>query len=209
MGPAEPRVAATVILLREPPESGRVEAGPAGGGFELLMVARNPAGRVMAGVWAFPGGALEREDGDGERGLRVAAVRELAEETGITGVATADLVPFARWIAPISLPVRFDTHFFLARAPARSEPAVDGVECVDAAWLSPAAALAEARAGALPLLFPTRKQLERMQGFATIDELLAAAAAAPIEPVRPRLRRPGDPEDALLPGDPGYDTATG
>ena len=169
------------------------------------MVARNPARRIMGGVWVFPGGALEREDGDGDVGLRAAAIRELAEETAITGLDAADLVPFARWITPSSLPFRFDTHFFLARAPARNEPAVDGAECVDAAWLSPVSALA----GCLPLLFPTRSQLERIQAFTTIDELIAAAAAAPVAAVRPRLRWPGDPGDALLPGDPGYETATG
>jgi 8-oxo-dGTP pyrophosphatase MutT (NUDIX family) len=208
MTPVEPRAAATVILLRDVPSAALRHAN--GKGFELLMVARNPAGRVMGGVWAFPGGALEREDGDGEAGLRAAAIRELAEETGISGLTASELVPFARWIAPISLPFRFDTTFFLARAPAGSEPDVDGVECVDAGWFSPAAALAGQRAGSLPLLFPTRKQLERMGAFATIDGLLAAAAAAaPVEPVRPRLREPGDPGDALLPGDPGYETASG
>jgi len=192
-----------VILLRPG------AAAEASGGFELLMVARNPTGRVMGGVWAFPGGALEQGDGSGEQGLRAAAVRELAEEVAISGVRAEELVPFARWIAPISLPHRFDAHFFLARAPAGSEPTADGVECVDAAWLRPAAALAAQRAGSLPLLFPTRKQLERIGAFDTIDELLAAAAATPIETVRPRLRTPGDRSDPLLPGDAGYETASG
>ncbi len=200
MAPVEPREAATVILLRE---------GPAHAGFELLMVARNPAGRVMGGVWAFPGGALEREDGPGEAGLRAAAVRELAEETGITGVHADELVAFARWIAPVSFPFRFDTHFFLARAPLDIEPTVDGVECVDAAWLRPAAALAGGRSGSLPLLFPTRKALERLHAFATIEELLADPAARSIEAIRPRLRFPGDPADPLLPGEAGYEIATG
>jgi len=197
--PVAPREAATVILLRE----------PHGGGVELLMIARNPKGRVMCGVWAFPGGALERDDGDGERGLRAAAVRELAEEVAIGGIDAGDLVPFSRWIAPVSLPYRFDTHFFLARAPAGAVAVADGVECVDARWMRAGAALAAGRAGELPLMFPTRKQLERIGAHATIASLFAHAAATPVEPVRPRLRRPGDPGDPLLPGEPGYETATG
>jgi 8-oxo-dGTP pyrophosphatase MutT (NUDIX family) len=202
--PVQPREAATVILLRD-----GSDAAPADGGFELLMIARNPAGRVMGGFWVFPGGALEREDGHGEPGLRAAAVRELAEEVGITGVRADELIPFSRWIAPVSLRVRFDTHFFLARAPAGSEAVADGVECVDARWLRADAALAAGRAGELPLMFPTRKALERIAAFTTIDALLAAAAATPVEAVHPRLRRPGDPDGPLLPGDPGYEAATG
>ena len=193
-----------MILLRDGPD-----VAPRDAAFELLMIARNPAGRVMGGVWAFPGGALERSDGDGEHGLRAAAVRELAEEVAITGLRADQLVPFSRWIAPVSLPVRFDTHFFLARAPAGSDAVVDGVECVAHRWLSAGTALADARAGDLPLMFPTRKQLERIGVFATIDALLEAAAATAVEPVRPRLLRPGDPGDPLLPGEPGYDAATG
>jgi 8-oxo-dGTP pyrophosphatase MutT (NUDIX family) len=187
------REAATVILVRE--------HSP----FEVLMIARNPAGRVMGGVWAFPGGAVEPVDGPGEGRFRTAAIRELAEETAIGGVAPAELVPFSRWIAPVSLPVRFDTHFFLARAPLDTHVAVDGVECVDARWLPPA----EALSGELPLLFPTRRQLERLAAQPTLDTLFEDAARNPVEPVRPRLVRPGDPREVVLPGDPGYETATG
>ena len=194
MPAAQPREAATVILLRD--------RSP----FEVLMIARNPAGRVMGGVWAFPGGAVEQADGGGERRLRLAAVRELAEETSITGVDPDELVPFARWVAPPSLPARYDAHFFLARAPDGQEPVVDGVECVDAGWFTAAGALERGR---LSLLFPTRKQLERLRAFARIEELLSAAGATAVETVRPRLRFAGDDADPLLPGDPGYETARG
>src|SRR5947209_8227384 len=66
--PTAPRLAATVILLRD-----------AGDGFEVLLVKRNPRARFMGGAWVFPGGALHPEDGEGDAGLRVAAVREVAE----------------------------------------------------------------------------------------------------------------------------------
>ena len=197
MSTIEPREAATVILLR------------GGSPFQILMVARNPATRVAGGAWVFPGGGVEHDDGSGEERLRVAAVRELAEEAAITGVDPDDLVHFSRWIAPASLPIRFDTHFFLARAPDGQEPEVDGVECVDAGWFTVSQMLSAERAGAFPLLFPTRKHLERLRDFDSIEELLEAAGSAEVEPVRPRLRRPGDPGVALLPGDPGYETATG
>jgi 8-oxo-dGTP pyrophosphatase MutT (NUDIX family) len=193
----EPPEAASVILLRD--------SSP----FQILMVARNPAGRVMGGVWVFPGGRVEERDGGGEGRLRAAALRELAEETAITGLATGDLVAFSRWIAPVGLPVRFDTHFFLARAPDGQEPVVDGVECVDAGWFTAAQMLEREQQGSFPLLFPTRAHLERLRSFASIDALLHFARATTSEPVRPRLRMPGDPGDPLLPGDAGYEAATG
>jgi 8-oxo-dGTP pyrophosphatase MutT (NUDIX family) len=194
MPAARPREAAAVILLRD------------GTPFEVLMIERNPAGRVMGGVWAFPGGAVDEVDGDGECRLRLAAVRELAEETAITGVDPGELVPFAQWVAPVSLPVRYDAHFFLARAPEGQEPVADGVECVDARWFTAAGAL---DGGELALLFPTRKQLERLRAFTAVEELLSAADAAPVSTMRPRLRFAGDQADPLLPGDPGYETASG
>ena len=41
------------------------------------------------------------------------------------------LVPFAHWITPAFLPKRFDTHFFLALAPAGHALAHDGREAVE------------------------------------------------------------------------------
>jgi 8-oxo-dGTP pyrophosphatase MutT (NUDIX family) len=197
MSAVEPREAATVILLRgEHP-------------FQILMVERNPATRSAGAVWVFPGGGVEAEDGFGEGRLQAAAVRELAEEASITGVDPEELVPYGRWIAPVSLPVRFDTHFFLARAPEGQEPEPDGVECIDAGWFTAEEMLADDRAGLFPLLAPTRRHLERLQEFDSIGPLLEAAGAAAVEPVRPRLRHPGDPGLALCPGEPGYETATG
>ncbi|HEX4109407.1 MAG TPA: NUDIX hydrolase [Solirubrobacteraceae bacterium] len=199
MSAAEPREAATVILLRgERP-------------FQVLMVERNPATRAAGAVWVFPGGGVEDADGSGEGRLQAAAVRELAEEASITGVAPETLIPFGRWIAPVSLPVRFDTHFFLARAPEGQEPHPDGVECIDAGWFTIEQMLSDERAGRFPLLAPTRRNLECLQEleYDSIEPLLEAAGAATVEAVRPRLRHPGDPGLALCPGEPGYDTATG
>jgi 8-oxo-dGTP pyrophosphatase MutT (NUDIX family) len=197
MSAVEPREAATVILLRgERP-------------LQILMVERNPATRAAGGVWLFPGGGVEDDDGSGEGRLQAAAVRELAEEAAITGLAPEELVHFGRWIAPVSLPVRFDTNFFLARAPEGQEPEPDGVECIDAGWFTAEEMLSDERAGLFPLLPPTRRHHERLQEFDSIEPLLEAAGAAAVEPVRPRLRHPGDPGLALCPGEPGYDTATG
>src|SRR5215831_3420941 len=106
-GPATvPRPAATVILLR-----GGSEA------LEVLLVKRNPEARFMGGAWVFPGGAVDRHEGEGDAALRAAAVREVAEEAGIRLPAPERLVPFSRWITPPQVKIRFDTWFYLAPLP--------------------------------------------------------------------------------------------
>jgi 8-oxo-dGTP pyrophosphatase MutT (NUDIX family) len=188
MEAVEPRDAASVILLR---------GGDAA--LEVLLARRNPASRFMGGAWVFPGGALEPADGS----LRDTAVREVAEEAGLTLPGAEALVPFSRWITPKGLPIRFDTHFFLAVAPAGQEPRVDGAEMVDHRWFAPEAALAAHRDGGLQLVFPTIKHLEQLAAFATAAELLAWAGGREIVAVEPELRGMGEHARLVLPGEPG------
>ena len=101
--PATPRPAATVILLRR---GGR----HAERGVEVCLGQRDLVARFMPGVWVFPGGAVDPEDGEGEAGFRVAASRELEEEVGIT-VPADEMVPYSRWITPRVVAIRFDTRF--------------------------------------------------------------------------------------------------
>ncbi|HET9720169.1 MAG TPA: NUDIX hydrolase [Solirubrobacteraceae bacterium] len=193
--PTVPRSAATVVLLRGGSER-----------LEVLMVQRNPAARFMGGAWVFPGGAVHAQDGAGQAGLRRAAVRELQEEAGVTLPPEAELVAFARWITPAQLLTRFDTWFYLAREPARSEPRVDGSEVVDFLWTTPAEAVAAGRAGRLSVVFPTIKQLEQLGRFATAEELLAHARGREVLPVEPRVTGSGETARIVLPGEPGYES---
>ena len=48
---------------------------------------------------------------------------------------------FSRWITPVEVQIRFDTHFFLAPLPPGQDPKIDGEECVDLGWFTPAGAL--------------------------------------------------------------------
>ena len=189
-----PRLAATVILLR-------------GGdrGLEILLAQRNPAARFMGGAWVFPGGAVGLGDGDGERGLRAAAIRELREEAAIVLDDPDALVKFSRWITPAEVRTRFDTHFFLAPLPAGLEPRVDGDECVDLGWFTPAAALQAHRDERIMLVFPTIKHLEQLDAFSSADELLAYARGREVRPIQPRVVLEGEVARVLLPGEPGYD----
>jgi len=165
---------------------------------EILLVQRNPEARFMPGVWVFPGGAVDADDGDGEEAHRSAAVRELAEEAGIE-VQAEELIAYSRWITPKVAPIRFDTRFYLALAPAHSPPEPDGSETVDAGWFGPQDALDMHYAGELPLVFPTIKHLESLVGFANAAEALEAAKRRDVKAVEPEVVGEGDEQRIVLP----------
>ena len=112
------------------------------------MIHRHEKSSFVPNAWVFPGGAVDDDDHELSDGsvvntMRVAAARELFEETGIwLGLTLRDaaekrrkllarqvrfgdlfaeapidferLVWTARWITPVGVPRRFDTYFFLA-----------------------------------------------------------------------------------------------
>jgi len=179
--PTVPRQAATVIVLRGGSER-----------LEVLLVQRTPKAKFMGGAWVFPGGAVDAHEGEGDASHRAAAIREVQEETGITLPDPAALVPFARWITPPEVSIRFDTYFFLAVAPEGAEAVVDGSEIVDARWFEPARALEGSEAGEILMVFPTIKNLERVAEFDTADALLEWAAKHEVKPVEPRVEGQGE-----------------
>ncbi len=210
--PAPTRAAATIILLRRGGKHADRE-------LEVLLVQRNPTARFMPGVWVFPGGAVEADElisgvagaetdlAADELAHRAAAVRELEEEAGIALGSDAELWLWSRWITPEPVPIRFDTRFYMALAPAHSPPTPDGSEIVDAAWVNPAKALRQGESGDLDLVFPTIKQLEALAPFATADDAIAAARQTTVVPVMPRILPDPDADEGwrmLLPGDEGY-----
>ncbi len=193
----EARQAATVILLRGGEEQ-----------LEVLLVKRTPHARFMGGVWVFPGGAVERHEGtaeDDDEAHRRAAIRELNEEAGIALTAPDELVKFSRWITPAEVKVRFDTHFFLAPLPPGQVPRVDGEECVDLGWFTPAGALHAHERQEIALVFPTIKHLEQLGEFKSASELLHVAADREVFPVQPRIVLEGKGGRVVLPGEPGYE----
>lgn len=189
--PAAPRLAATVLLLRS--------AVP---GFEVFLQRRSAGMAFAAGMYVFPGGAVDPQDYRGEpvggadwparlgrplaeaQAVVRAAVRELQEETGVR-VAARDLLPWARWITPESEPRRYDTYFFVAGLPAGESPAEPAGESDHSLWLRPA----DART--LPMLPPTAAMCADLAGFDTVPDVLAADRDA-ATPVRPRVERGPD-----------------
>jgi 8-oxo-dGTP pyrophosphatase MutT (NUDIX family) len=160
--------AATVVLLRE----GRTRSGGRHG-VEVLLLERPHSGS-FAGAWAFPGGRVDPEDGEGEAALLRAAVRETVEETGLVLDPSA-LVPLSHWIPPLGAPKRLRTWFFLAGHPG-GEVVLNPGEHVGAEWLAPEEALERHAAGGVVLVPPTWVTLHALRGAAGVAEALARFA---------------------------------
>jgi 8-oxo-dGTP pyrophosphatase MutT (NUDIX family) len=199
--------AASLILMRE-----RDGQAP-----EFLIVRRETSLAFAAGAYVFPGGRLDPGDHDVaqvrlaqldpvDAAARIAAIRETEEETGIV-VETdpADLVPFARWLPVHEVVVRrFDTRFYLARTDRDVEPVADGVESSHAFWASAGAILDRCARGDGRAIFPTRRLLERLAGFASFAEARAEAERLPPRIISPWVEQ-RDGEDWLcIPDDAGY-----
>lgn len=115
------------------------------------------------------------------------------------------LVPFARWCPNFRETRRFDTLFFLAEAPADApDPAVAEAEAVRAFWAGAAEILAEVDAGRAHVIFPTRRNLERLAGFASIAEAYADAARHPVTRITPWVAEVDGVPHVCIPEGIGY-----
>ncbi len=160
--------------------------------------------------------------------MRVTAVRELFEEAGLwlgaplvdaprkrkdllesrapfrdllreAPVDFSSLVWTSRWITPRALPKRFDTYFFLARAPEAGIATIENDEAVDLAWISPSAALARHSANEFEMVFPTIKNLEALIGFRSIDDLFESRRGVDIAAIEPLIVGEGAGKRIVMP----------
>jgi len=121
------------------------------------------------------------------------------------GLRPGDLVPFARWCPTFRETRNFDTHFFVARAPADSRlPTADDGESVHALWTAAADVLARADEGDAHIIFPTRRNLERLARFASFEDAAVSAAAHPVETIIPWVEDRGGAQWLCIPEDRGY-----
>jgi 8-oxo-dGTP pyrophosphatase MutT (NUDIX family) len=130
---------------------------------------------------------------------------EIAEAEDLH-LAVQDVAYFAHWITPEGAPRRYDTRFFVARAPEAQVPAHDAGEVIADVWIAPSDALLAHQREEIELIFPTIKNLQAISRFDTVDALLDAAAKAESVPaIMPRITVTGEGVRILLPGDDGYD----
>lgn len=161
-------------------------------------------GRRLGGSRLLAAGEVERlEAAAAARFGRPAQFADLLDG-GEVELATELLVPFAHWITPVGPPKRFDTHFFLAPAPADQVAAHDGREAVETVWISPQQAIAESEARRVTLVFATRMNLAKLGRSRTVAEALAAARADTIVTVCPELVEAPEGKLLRIPAAAGY-----
>ncbi|MGH8517120.1 MAG: NUDIX domain-containing protein, partial [Panacagrimonas sp.] len=148
-------------------------------GQDILVVRRHPALASFPGYWAFPGGKVDKADGEappriGEWCAGIdscqlqALARELGEEIGFDLDLAAErgelvsLHPFGHALTPAIVPVRFDTVFFRIELSVRPPITLDTGEVDRYRWATPAELYAEYLDGQLLLAPPTSAAVARL-----------------------------------------------
>ncbi len=158
---------------------------------------------------AVPAGLAPTPGAFAARSLQDALVADtpfapLLGDTGLRLDADA-LTPFARWVPTFHAVRKFDTLFFIARCPAGEwEPRFIEGECSGAAWMTAAEALDRDRRGEARLIFPTRRNLERLAQHKSFEEIRADALAHPIEAVTPWVEERNGEQFITIPDHLGY-----
>lgn len=207
--PAEPRLSASIILLRERD------------GIEVLMIKRN-ANAFFGNALVFPGGVVDEFDNDiswsqyldapssfedDEIAIKIAAWREAYEETGflpngknigiVLGtnfqeilrqnnckISPENMVKLSNWCSPDDLIKRFDAHFYIAAIDGET-PAFDGNEAVAAFWAKPQDIIEMAKNQNEVLIFATKCNLMQLAKCGNINEVVQMANAQPKIKIQP------------------------
>ena len=129
---------------------------------------------------------------------------ELLHEASLD-IDPSQLTPFARWVPKFHAVRRFDTLFYVAEAPAGDwQPRVIEGECAGAWWLPAGEVLERDRREEARLIFPTRRNLERLAQNANFDAIRRDAHSHPIEPVTPWVEERDGEKFITIPKHLGY-----
>ncbi len=222
-----PDPAASVVVVRQ-----------GGSSLEVLMVRRRDRG-FFGSLVVFPGGGVDDVDtselafqvvsGDADdQPHRAAALRELAEETGLLvvseGVTKAPdlrgeslyralsaegrflagdrLVLLSRWVTPVGAPRRFDARFYLLVVEEPPEVRLDTSELVEHAWITPEGAISRYSKGEWPMILPTLAHLRWLARRSSPEEAIASAKGADGRTlIKPRVEPDGSLVRVYLPGE--------
>ena len=130
--------------------------------------------------------------------------------TGEDWILTASsLHRWSHWITPRLMKLRFDTRFFLALMPDNQVCRPDKKETIDGMWITPQEALNGNLSGKIPLSPPAVVTLHGFQSYASMSDLMKAAAKRPWGNVlEPRLVPMARGAMIIEPWDPMYRTET-
>lgn len=115
------------------------------------------------------------------------------------------LVPFARWWPRQRAERIFDTRFYLADLGTGAvDITVDETENTHLFWASAAQALAKADQGEISVIFPTRRNLERLALFSNFDEAISHVAEYPVKMITPFMALEEGERWLKIDADAGY-----
>lgn len=115
------------------------------------------------------------------------------------------LTPFARWCPNFKESRTFDTWFFVARAPDHGhELSVSLREHSHIFWDTAQGALDSADRGDISIIFPTRRNLERLAQFPQHQKFVEHAGSHPVRRITPWVEERGGAPWLCIPGDLGY-----
>lgn len=144
-----------------------------------------------------------------------AAARAMLAETGALGpvldafgwrLDLAQITPFARWFPKNeNIPRVYDTRFYLADLGTGAvDVSIDQSENTHLFWTSAQGALEAADRGEIKLIFPTRRNVERLALFGSFAEARAQAEAIPVRIIVPQIDTSGDAPMLRIMEDAGY-----
>ena len=189
------------------------------GGLDYLVAAARECFEEAGLLFACPPGAATLEEAAGDPGFGEVLDRAHAQwrgpmQRGEQPVAALceglglrldlrEWAYFSHWLTPPGQPRRFDTRFFVTRAPARQQAEADYGEAVELMWLTPQAALEPARG--LKLLPVTRETLRRLATFDSVQAALDHARAQPeVVLTMPRRAETAKGQRVVLPHETAY-----
>lgn len=135
---------------------------------------------------------------------RHVAGEDFASLIGDRALATAALVPFARWITPEAEARRYDARFFVTPLPPGQRGLHDAHETTSSVWAPPARMLEAFAVGDVFLAPPTLRALELLAEVADVAGALRLAEDQSLAPICPKFV-PADPPMLVIPGDPEHD----
>lgn len=153
----------------------------------LLFASR--AGEPIDGALVTGPSFVEARRKSNERGSRWDWSEWLVDEGLVLDLGAVTW--WSWWVTPKGVHRRFDTRFFIARAPHGQEAAHDQIETVHSVWTTPAGALAAAAEGRATVIFPTRKTLEMVGEFGTAEEAIAWAGRQTPPRIEPAIVKEG------------------
>ncbi|KTE16590.1 NUDIX domain-containing protein [Sphingopyxis sp. H115] len=120
-------------------------------------------------------------------------------------IAIETLVPFARWCPNFKEARTFDTRFYAVAAPPHShELTVEEAEHSHIFWASAEETLSMADRGEVSVIFPTRRNLERLALSADFPAFSEYSSRFPVDLITPWIEERDGQSWLCIPGHLGY-----